>query len=309
MGALAAQPGPIVLTGETRTAKVREITEKLEDGIRAIFDSDAYRAYLDTMAKFHRYSFGNTILIWLQRPDASLVAGYNDWKKKHHRHVKEHEKGIKILAPIVSKRKKSEDAESGQNADQQQDEKDEMPPVVSTFKVVTVFDVSQTEGEPLPSYGVDELTGDVEQYNAFMSALESVSPAPIRYEDIPGGAHGYYSHTTRSIAIQDGMSQLQTLKTGIHEVAHAVLHAWPEDGKRPTNGPDRHTKEVQAESVAYTVCQHYGLDTSDYSFAYVAGWSTGRELPELKASMETIRTAAHDLIDAIDAKLCKEVSA
>ena len=170
---------------------------------------------------------------------------------------------------------------------------------VPAFKVVTCFDVSQTEGEPLPSYGVTELDGTAEGYAAFWDALVDIAPCPIAFEDIPGAAHGYYHLTECRIAIQSGMSQVQTLKTGIHEITHATLHALPEDGK-PI---DRRTREVQAESVAYAVCEHYGLDTSDYSFAYIAGWSKGRELPELKASLEIIRTTAHEMIAAIDAVL------
>lgn len=166
--------------------------------------------------------------------------------------------------------------------------------------------MSQTDGEPLPSLGVDELTGDVEQYNAFFDALVSVSPVPIGFEDIPGSSHGFYHHVDRRIAIQAEMSQLQTLKTLVHEIAHAILHAWPEDGEKPKDGPDRHTKEVQAEAVAYTVCQRYGLETSEYSFGYIAGWSSGKETPELKASLGVIRETAHDLIVAIDAKLAGE---
>ena len=171
-------------------------------------------------------------------------------------------------------------------------------------KVVSVFDVSQTEGEDLPTLGVDELTGDVAQYGVLYDALTRVSPVPMAFEDtMPGDCHGYYNPTELRIAIRGGMSELQTVKTAIHEIAHATLHALPADGKRPKDGPDRSTREVQAESVAYIVCQHYGLDTSDYSFGYVAGWSSGQKMPELTASMDTIRQAAHTLIDAIDAAM------
>ena len=299
---------PIEVTGDTRWEKVKSIVDKLETGVQEIFTSGKFQEYLSFLAKFHDYSFGNVILIAMQKPDASLVAGYGDWLKKHHRYVKKHEKGIKILAPIISKKRKDKDAETDAKDGQQTDDKDENQKVVCAFKIVTVFDVSQTDGEPLPSLGVEELTGTVDRFNGFMAALESVSPVPIAYEQIDSGAHGYFSPRENRIAIQDGMSQLQTAKTTVHEVAHAVLHAWP-NGEKPKDGPDRHSKEVQAESVAYVVCQHYGLDTSDYSFGYVAGWSTGQEVKELKASLDVIRKTSHELISAIDAYMDKEVSA
>lgn len=292
---------PIAIMGSTQREKIKCITDKLEEGVRAVFSSNKFREYLAFLSKFHHYSFNNVLLIAMQKPDASLVAGYGDWVKKHHRYVKKGEKAIRILAPTPYKRKVETDV-IGPDGNARREEKEIMVPM---FKIVNVFDVSQTDGEPLPSLGVDELTGDVDQFNSFMAALETVSPVPVGYEDIPGGAHGYYDHVDRRIAIQAGMSQLQTLKTAIHEIAHAVLHAWPEDGKNPKDGPDRNTREVQAESVAYTICQHYGLDTSDYSFAYVAGWSTGRELSELKDSLDVIRAAAHNLITAIDAAQMK----
>ncbi len=291
---------PIAVTGTNQREKIKCITDKLEEGVRAVFTSNEYREYLDFLSKFHDYSFSNCILIKMQLPSASLVAGYGDWLKKHHRYVKQGEKAIRILAPTPYKRKEEKEVvdEHGNKS------KEEVEVLVPCFKIVNVFDVSQTEGEPLPSLGVDELDGTVELFDAFMDALKEVSPVPIGYEDIPGSSHGYYDHVERKIAIKEGMPQLQTLKTGIHEVAHAVLHAWPEDTNLPPkDGPDKHTKEVQAESVAYTVCQHYGLETSDYSFAYIAGWSSGRDVKELKESLGVIRQTAHDLIAAIDAKL------
>ncbi len=290
---------PIAVMGTTQREKIKCIIDKLEEGVRAVFASGEYREYLDFLSRFHHYSFRNVILIKMQLPTASLVAGYGDWVKKHHRWVKKGEKAIRILAPTPYKKKQEQEVvdEHGNKF------KEEVEVLVPCFKIVNVFDVSQTDGEPLPTLGVDELEGTVEQYDAFMAALESVSPAPIGFEDIPGGSHGYYHHVERRIAIQEGMPQLQTLKTGVHEVAHAVLHAWPEDGTMPKDGPDRNTKEVQAESVAYTVCQHYGLETSDYSFAYIAGWSSGRDIKELKDSLDVIRQTAHDLITKIDAAL------
>lgn len=289
----------IEVTGDTQREKIKCITDELEEGVRAVFGSEQYREYLTFLSKFHDYSCNNVLLISMQKPDASLVAGYGDWLKKHHRYVRKGEKAIRILAPTPYKRKREQEVID----DQGNKSIEEVEVLIPAFKIVSVFDVSQTEGEPIPTYGVDELTGDMDRYDRFMSALESASPAPIGFEDIPGGAHGYYHSVERRIAIQEGMPQLQTLKTGVHEVAHALLHALPEDGKMPKDGPNRHTKEVQAESVAYTVCQHYGLETSDYSFAYIAGWSSGRDTKELKASLDVIRQAAHDLITAIDAAL------
>lgn len=288
--------------GGTHREKLQCILDKLEDGVKAVFTSEKFKEYLSFLSRFHDYSFNNIILIAMQKPDASLVAGYTDWVKKHHRYVKKGEKAIRILAPTPYKKKQEKEVidENGNKS------MEEVEVTVPAFKIVNVFDVSQTDGEPLPSLGVDELTGDVEQYNAFLDALISVSPAPIGFEDIPGSSHGFYHHVDRRIAIQEGMSQLQTLKTLVHEIAHAVLHAWPEDGEKPKDGPDRHTKEVQAEAVAYTVCQRYGLETSEYSFAYIAGWSSGKETPELKASLGVIRETAHNLIAAIDAKLAGE---
>lgn len=290
---------PIDVTGTTQREKIKCITDKLEEGVRAIFTSGAYREYLDFLSRFHHYSFNNVLLIKMQLPTASLVAGYGDWLKKHHRYVKKGETAIRILAPTPYKKKMDVDV-IDKDGNTRTEEKEVLVPC---FKIVNVFDVSQTDGEPLPSLGVDQLDGTVERYDAFMDALVAVSPAPIGFEDIPGGSHGYYHHVERRIAIQENMPQLQTLKTAVHEIAHAVLHAWPEDGTKPKDGPGRYTKEVQAESVAYTVCQHYGLETADYSFAYIAGWSSDRDTKELKESLDVIRQTAHDLITQIDAAL------
>ena len=300
---------PIILTSEKAADKVKEITARLEEGILAIFDSEKYRMFLTAMSRFHNYSLNNTILIAMQ--GGRLVAGYTKWKNEFHRNVKKGEKGIKIFAPSPYKVKK----EVPKLDDQGQPVKDSAGKIITekkeikvpAFKVVSVFDISQTEGEPLPTLGVEELTGNVEHFQKFFRALEQTSPVPIAFENIEGEAHGYYHLTERRIAIQENMSELQTLKTVIHEIAHAKLHAI--DPELPvteqTNRPDRRTREVQAESVAYTVCQHYGLDTSDYSFAYVAGWSTGKELKELKSSLETIQATAHELITTIDNHLAE----
>lgn len=311
----APQPQPVIpidLNGKNNAERMKVITDRLEAGIQALFEREQYKAYLTAMSKFHNYSFNNTLLIAMQKPDASLVAGFGKWRDDFERHVKKGEKGIKILAPSPYKVKKQ--MEKIDPATQKPVIGADGKPVteereieIPAFRVVTVFDVSQTEGKEIPDITVSELTGSVEQYQDFFAALEKASPVPIAFENIQGGAHGYYHLEEKRIAIDEGMSELQTLKTAIHEIAHAKLHAIDKDApatEQPVR-PDRRTREVQAESVAYAVCQHYGLDTSDYSFGYVAGWSSGRELSELKASLETIRKAANELITDIDSHLAQ----
>ena len=306
----APQPvTPILLNGQNSAERMKEITDRLETGIQELFESERYKAYLTTMSKFHSYSFNNTLLIAMQ--GGQLVAGYNKWRDDFHRNVKKGEKAIKILAPAPFKAKKEVqklDAQGRPVMGMDGKPVTEVQEIqVPAFKIVSVFDVSQTEGEPLPSIGVEELTGSVERYGEFFKALEQTSPVPIGFEDIPGGSHGYYHLTEKRIAIQEGMSELQTLKTAIHEIAHSKLHAIDPEAPaiEQADRPDSRTREVQAESVAYAVCQHYGLDTSDYSFGYVAGWSSGKDLKELKASLETIRTTAHELITTIDGHLAQ----
>ena len=298
---------PIILNGKDSAERMKEITDRLETGIQQLFDSDRYKAYLTTMAKFHNYSFNNTLLIAMQ--GGQLVAGFNKWKDTFHRTVKKGEKGIKILAPAPYKvKQKMEKLDEQGKPILDKDGKpltEEKTVQIPAFKVVSVFDVSQTEGEPLPSIAVNELSGSVQDYQDFFKALEQASPVPIGFEDIEGEAHGYFHLLDDRIAIQEGMSQLQTIKTAIHEIAHAKLHAIDPNDPEQTNHPDSRTREVQAESVAYAVCQHYGLGTSEYSFGYVAGWSSGRELAELKASLEIIRSAAHELISALDEHLAE----
>ena len=295
---------------ENRNAQqVREITDKLEQGIKELFESEKFKEYLTTMSKFYNYSFNNTLLIAMQKPDATLIAGYTSWQRNFDRHVMKGEKGIKILAPAPYKAQ--EEREKIDPATQKPVLDADGKPVTETvevlrpaFKVVSVFDVSQTDGKELPDIAVDELTGSVENYAAFFEALKQESPVPISFEDIPGGAKGYFSHVENRIAIQDGMSEIQTVKTAIHEIAHAKLHAIKPDEKvAPEERKDRHTKEVEAESVAYTVCQRYGIETSDYSFGYIAGWSSDKDTKELKGSLETIRSTAAEMIESIDAKL------
>ena len=303
---------PIVLTSEKPAEKLKEITDRLEQGITELFESERYREYLRVMSKFHNYSINNTLLIAMQKPDASLVAGFSAWKNNFGRNVMKGQKGIKIIAPSPYK-VKQEMKKIDPHTQQPIIGKDGKPVTeekeitIPAYKVVSVFDVSQTEGKELPDIAVDELTGDVERYKDFFAALEKTSPVPIGFEQIPGSSHGYYHLEDKRIAIQEGMSELQTLKTAIHEIAHAKLHDIdlnaPENEQQPR--VDRRTREVEAESVAYTVCQHYGLDTSDYSFGYVAGWSSGRELSELKSSLETIRSAAAEIINSIDETLAE----
>ena len=300
---------PIILNSQNSADRMKEITDRLETGIQELFESERYKAYLTSMAKFHSYSFNNTLLIAMQ--GGQLVAGYNKWRDDFHRNVKRGEKGIKILAPAPYKAKKEVPKLDEQGKPVMDKDGKPLTEVQETqvpaFKIVSVFDVSQTEGEPLPSIGVDELAGNVEQYEDFFKALEQTSPVPMAFEDIPGGSHGYYHLTEKRIAIQENMSELQTLKTAIHEIAHAKLHAIDPEAPvtEQADRPDSRTREVQAESVAYAVCQHYGLDTSDYSFGYVAGWSSGKDLKELRASLETIRATAHELITAIDGHLAE----
>ena len=302
---------PIVLTSEKPAEKLKEITDRLEQGITELFDSERYKEYLRVMSKFHNYSFNNTLLIAMQKPDASLIAGFSAWKNNFGRNVMKGQKGIKILAPSPFKIKKemekidpqTQKAIIGKDGKPVTEEKEITIPA---FKVVSVFDVSQTEGKEIPDIAVNMLTGDVEHYKDVFAALEKTSPVPVGFEKIEGGAHGYYHLEDKRIAINEGMSELQTLKTAIHEIAHAKLHDIdlnaPKDEQPRV---DRRTREVEAESVAYTVCQHYGLDTSDYSFGYVAGWSSGRELSELKSSLETIRSAAAEIINSIDANFAE----
>lgn len=297
---------PIELTATDTAGKVKEITAQLEAGVKDLFNSERYQDYLKAMSKFHDYSLNNTLLIVMQKPDASLVAGFNKWRDEFERHVKRGEKGIKILAPAPYKIKKEQEkldpdgkpiiGEDGKPVTEQKEI------TIPAFKVVSVFDVSQTDGKEIPDIAVDSLTGSVEQYEDFFKALEQTSPVPVGFERIESGAHGYYHNAEKRIALNEGESELQTVKTLIHEIAHAKLHdidlnAPPEQQQE---GPSRRTREVEAESIAYTVCQHFGLDTSDYSFGYVAGWSSDKDIKELKASLETIRATASELITEID---------
>ena len=291
-----------------REEQLKQITEQLEQGVAEIFTSEKYTEYLNTMAKFHNYSFNNTLLIAMQKPEATLVAGYQAWQKKFNRQVKRGEKGIQIIAPAPFKEKQEiekTDPETGEIVigKDGQPETEVVERVITKFRVTTVFDVSQTTGEPIPEFEVSELDGDVLIYHDFMESLKMVAPVPIRFIEIDGEAKGFYQLVDKYIAIQPGMSEAQTMKTAVHETAHAVLH---DRDQMEVEGivKDQLTREVEAESVAYTVCQHYGIDTSDYSFGYIVGWSSGKKLEELKGSMNIIRTTASEIIKGID----KEIS-
>ena len=283
-----------------REEELQQTLQRLEEGVEEIFTSGKYMEYLTVMSRFHNYSFNNCMLIAWQRPDATLVAGYRAWQDKFGRHVKKEERGIRILSPIVVKGKLPEDEQH--DTGDPDAEKAEAKRLVG-FRLATVFDVSQTEGRDLPSMGVDELQGDVGEFETVMDAIGKISKYPISFEEISGGAKGFFSHADpKRIVIQEGMPQAQTLKTAVHELAHSVMHDFePEDKSRPL--PDRNTREVQAESVAFVVSNWLGLDTSDYSFGYIASWSSGKEISELRASLDDVRLASHGIIDGIEEQI------
>ena len=291
----------------TEKQKVKEITDRLEEGLKELFEGEKYKSYLNTMSKFHNYSANNIQLIEMQCPGATYVAGYKAWQRNFERHVNKGERGIRILAPSPYKIKEEQEKIDPVTNEPVLD-RDGMPVMeeveikIPAFRVVTVFDYSQTDGKELPGLGVSELHGNVERYRDFMEALARVSPVPIRYEGMEGDRKGYFIDLNHPIAIKEGMGEVQTAKTGVHEVAHAKLHA-KEVEQETGIAKDRETKEVEAESIAYTVCQHFGIDTSDYSFGYIAGWSSGKEMPELKSSLDTIRRTSSELIKGIEAQL------
>ena len=293
---------------KTEKQKVKEITDKLEEGLKELFNSEKYKSYLSTMSKFHNYSVNNTLLIALQRPDASLVAGYQAWQRNFNRHVNKGEKGIRILAPAPYKIKEERDKLDPVTGEVMLD-KDGMPQTeevevkIPAFRAVSVFDVKQTSGEPIPELEAKELLSTVEGYDDFIKAITHVAPVPVSFEDIPGDSKGFFSPTEKRIAVQEGMSESQTLKTMVHETAHSMLHDKEVNKDILTPAKDRNTKEVEAESIAYTVCQHFGIDTSEYSFGYIAGWSSGRDMKELKSSLDTIRRTASELITGIEGQL------
>lgn len=287
---------------EEQEEQIKALTDQLEKGIKEVFTSEKYKAYLSTMEKFHFYSFNNSILIYLQRPNATRVAGFKTWQSLE-RHVKEGEKGIRIFAPRPYKVIRDVEAVDPGTGEVLLDpngkpimEKEERSYV--RFIPVNVFDVSQTEGKALPTLA-EELQGDAQNYEALMAAVKETAQVPIRFDTWTDSKKGYYNLTNEEIVIKSGMSELQTVKTAIHETAHSILHTDKEHLK------DSATMEVEAESVAFVVCQHFGLDTSDYSFGYLAGWSSGKELPELKASLQTIQRTSNDLINRLDQLVLK----
>ena len=294
----------------TEKQKVQEITDKLEEGLKELFESEKYKTYLTTMSKFHNYSFNNTLLIAMQKPEATLVAGYKAWQKNFERHVNKGEKAIRILAPASYKIKEERDKLDPVTGEMMFDEngmpqKEQVEVTIPAFRAVSVFDVSQTDGKPIPELEAQELLSTVEGYEDFVQALMNVAPVPIGFEDIPGDSKGYFHTEEKRIAVQENMSESQTLKTMVHEVAHSMLHNKEinRDDLMEAPAKDRNTKEVEAESVAYTVCKHFGIDTSDYSFGYIAGWSSGKDMKELKSSLDTIRKTASELITGIEGAL------
>lgn len=281
------------------------IMQSLESGVEELFTSNRYQEFLKTMAKFHNYSFNNTMLIAMQRPDATLVTSYKNWQSMG-RQVMKGEKGITIIAPAPYKKMKEKEVlDENQRPIMGTDGKpktEQVEVTVPHFKAVTVFDIAQTSGEPIQTLAPELLTAAVQDFDSFMQAIQKISPVPIRFDEIDGNANGYYHNADKEIVIKKGLSESQTLKTAIHETAHAKLHD-REIMESLGVEKDRLTKEVEAESVAYCVCSSFGLDTSDYSFPYIAGWSSSREMKEMKASMDVIRKTAGEMIDRLTEKL------
>ena len=307
---------------QTSKDRMREIVDSIETGIKELFESDKYRQYLSTMSRFHRYSVNNTMLIYMQRPDATHVAGFNKWRDQFGRNVMKGEKGIKIIAPTPYKKKIEEvkldpDTKAPMLDADGKVVMEEKEVKIPMYKVVSVFDVSQTEGKPLPQLASD-LNGNVQQYEVFMEALRRSSPVPMEIKPIERDTDGYFNSTNQSITIRDGMSEVQTVCAAVHEIAHAKLHNYEKERGTAAAGDetaekvkpkDRHTEEVEAESISYAVCQYYGIETAENSFGYIATWSQGKELKELRASLETISKTASGLISDIDrhfAEICKE---
>ena len=286
----------------SREERMSQIQEKLEAGVREIFDSEKYKDYISTMAKFPHYSINNCILIVSQCPEASHVCGYKKWQTDFNRVVNRNEHGIMIIAPMTYKADVEEAVYDSENHPVLDSNGKQVTETVTRefqgFRPAYVFDVSQTSGDPLPTLAT-MLSGGVEDFEKMKDILIAISPVPISFEEITGGANGYFSPATQSIVVKEGMSELQTIKTMIHEIAHATLGHGGKDDKW-----DRETKEVQAESVAYWVTQMVGLDTSDYSFGYISGWSKDREVTELKENLDLIKTTA----DKISADLERELS-
>lgn len=284
---------------------IKELTDKLETGIKEVFESNRYREYLSAMQKFHAYSYNNSLLIHLQKPEASYVAGYKTWETLD-RHVRKGEKGITIFAPCPYKTKKAVEVIDDKTGQFKRDSQgkpvtEEKEIQYASFRAVSIFDISQTEGRPLPELA-EELKGEIPDYKVLMDSIREVAPVPIRFESWDKSKKGHYDLTNKEIVIKSGMSDLQTVKTAIHEMAHSILH------KDQAHIKDSATMEVQAESTAFIVCQHLGLDTSDYSFGYLAGWSSDKELPELKSSLQTIQRTSHEVIENLDRAILKNTN-
>ena len=306
---------------QSNKERIKEITAGIEKGIMELFESDRYRNYLTTMSRFHRYSLNNVMLIHAQRPNATLVAGFSKWKNSFGRHVKKGEKGIQILAPTpykikVDKEKLDPDTKLPMLDDEGKPITEEKEVTIPMFKVVSVFDVSQTDGKPLPQISFS-LTGDVAQYEVFMEALRRTSQVPITIEPMEPGMDGYFHLEKQAIFLREGMSQVQTVCAAIHEMAHSRLHNYEKMTELADDGEtilvpgekDRNTEEVEAESISYAVCQYFGIETADNSFGYIATWSQGKELKELRASLETINKTSSELISGIEQhyrEICKE---
>ena len=282
--------------------RIKALVDKLKEGTAAVFSSKKYKQYLSAMAQFHDYSNNNILLILWQNPDASYVAGYKTWENLE-RYVRKGEKGITILAPCPKKYVKSVPVVDPKTGETLVDEtgkpiKESMEVSYTSFRPATVFDISQTEGKALPSLA-EELSGQVQDYQILMDSIRDVAPAPIRFDIWYESKKGYYSLVEKEIVIKSGMSEMQTIKTAVHETAHSILH------KDAVHLKDSATMEVEAESIAYVVCQSLGLDTSDYSFGYLAGWSANKELQELQSSLATIQKTAHMLIGQMEAQIHK----
>ena len=298
---------------EPKKDRLKEITDSLEQGIKDLFSSGKYAEYLRTMSNFHSYSYNNILLIHSQKPNATLVAGFNKWKDKFSRYVKKGEKGIQIIAPVVYKRKVEEiktDPDTGAPIlDKDGNAIIEEKEVQSArFKVVSVFDVSQTDGKPLPQLA-DELKGDVKHFDEFVEALKRSSPVPVEFKPMQESMDGYFSNSEQKIAIREGMSEVQTVCALVHEIAHSKLHNTAILNEAEENPKNNRTQEVEAESISYAVCQYYGIETSENSFGYIATWSKDKELSELKASLDTISKTSNELINDIDRnfrEICKE---
>lgn len=291
-----------------RKAEMEEITAKLEKGVQDIFEGENYREYLKFCSRFPKYSVNNQILIMLQKPDATMCQSFTGWKSMD-RFVKKGETGIRIIAPSPFKVKRERDKKDFEgntilNGDGDP-VKETFEVTINSFKVTSTFDISQTQGKPVPTIGINELTGSVDGYEPLLKAIEEAVPVPISFEQIDSGAKGFYNLEDDRIVVKKDMSQIQTIKTILHEASHQALHS-KKAMEKSDEKKSRNQKETEAEAVAFIVCSHFGIDTKSYSFLYLASWSKGKKVPELKASLDTIRGAASEMIEKIEEKLCKK---